>query len=191
LLDDRLRFETAIFYMEQTNRCQFIPNPDAATDPTAPANRITFGSLYSSRGFEASLQWRPWEGGSLTAQCSRLDPKWEDFVIQSAFAPPVDLSGKTRTGVAENIVYFAIEQRARSWLTGRASFEFYDDYQVTQDNSLETGAYQLVNLGATIAPRGWNNAALDLALTNALNEEYYFHSGGRSAATLVTPGAPR
>jgi outer membrane receptor protein involved in Fe transport len=83
--DHRLQWELAAFYTEQTNRRQFIPNPDAATDPTAPANRIVFGTLYTSRGFEASLRYRPWEGGQFAAQYSHLNPQWEDYVITSAF----------------------------------------------------------------------------------------------------------
>jgi len=185
-----LHWELAGFYTEQTNRRQFIPNPDAATDPTAPANRIVFGSLYSSRGIETSLRWRPWEGGEFIAQYSWLDPQWEDFVITSSFGPPVDLSGRTPTGVSPNIFYFGAEQSFTPWLTGRASLEIYDDYMITQTNNLEGGGYELLNVGATIAPEMWGGAQLDLALTNALDEEYHYFFGGRTAATAATPGVP-
>jgi len=189
--DDRLQWEVAAFRTEQTNRRQFIPNPDAAVDPTVPADRIVFGTLYKSRGLELSVHLRPWEGGQFTTQYSWLDPQWEDYVIQSSFGPPVDLSGTTPTGVSPNIFFLSAEQELASWLTVRATAEVYDDYQVTQINSIQDGGYTLVNLGATIAPPSWSNVSINVALTNALDNEYYFYFGGRSAATTATPGVPR
>jgi outer membrane receptor protein involved in Fe transport len=97
----------------------------------------------------------------------------------------------TPTGVAQNIVYLAAEQRFAPWLRGRATFELYDDYQVTQVNRIEDGGYSLLNVGAKITPERWKNLSLDVALMNALDEEYYFHFGGRTSATTVTPGVPR
>ncbi|UPT62626.1 MAG: hypothetical protein M0D54_20140 [Hyphomonadaceae bacterium JAD_PAG50586_4] len=187
---DRLQFETAIFYTEQTNRRQTIPNPDAADDFTVPGNLITYGSLYASRGFEASLRYTPSETTSFTAQYTWLDPEWKDYVVET-FSGPVDLSGKTPTGVSENIVFLAAEHQFTPWLTGRATAEFYDDYMVTQDNSIRGGGYELLNLGATISPEAWNGATLDLMVTNALDEEYYFLFGGREDANYATPGPPR
>lgn len=189
--NDRLQFELAAFYTEQTNRRQFVPNPDAETDPTAPGSRIVFGTLYRSRGFEASARLTPWEGGQFTAQYSWLDPEWDEYIVESSFAPPVDYSGTTPTGVAPNIYYLAAEQSITSWLTGRATLEIYDDYMITRDNSLEGGGYELLNLGVTLAPAAWRGAELDLALTNALDEEYYFFFGRGSAATSASPGVPR
>jgi outer membrane receptor protein involved in Fe transport len=190
-LADRLQFETAIFYSEQTNKRQVIPNPEAEVDFTAPANRIDFGSLYTSRGFEAALQWQPWEGGRITAQYSWLDPEWKDYIIQSAFAPPVDLSGKTPRGISKNIVYLAAEQRFTPWLLGRATVEYYDDYQVTQDNSIENGGYSLLSLGATISPQRWETVSVNVVLMNALDEDYNFYFGDISEARTVSPGVPR
>jgi outer membrane receptor protein involved in Fe transport len=190
-LDDRLQFETAVFFTEQTNRRQFVPNPDAEVDPTAPGSRIAFGSLYRSRGFEASLRMKPWSGGSLTLQYSYLDPEWKDYLIQSAFSPPVDLSGTTPTGVARNIYYFAAEQQFLPWLKGQATLQVFDDYQITQLNNLQGGGYILLDLGATIAPQSWRNLSLNLSLANALDERYYHRFGGRSDATVATPGVPR
>ncbi len=190
-LQDRLQFEAALFYTEQSNRRQFMPNPDAEFDPGAPAMRIAFGSLYRSRGLEAAMHWRPWAGGNLTLQYSFLDPEWKDYVIRSSFGPPVDLSGTTPTGVARNIYYVAAEQQFAPWLKGQAALEIYDDYQITQINSLQGGGYTLLSLGASIAPERWGKVSLNLSLANALDERYYFRFGGRAAATTAIPGVPR
>jgi outer membrane receptor protein involved in Fe transport len=62
---------------------------------------------------------------------------------------------------------------------------------INQTNNLEGGGYELLNVGATISPQLWGGAALDLALTNALDEEYYYFFGGRTAGTTASPGVPR
>ncbi|MGC4028487.1 MAG: TonB-dependent receptor [Steroidobacteraceae bacterium] len=190
-LQDRLQFEAAVFYTEQTNRRLFLPNPDVEFDPTAPGTRIAFGSLYRSQGVEAALQWQPWAGGNLTVQYSFLDPKWKDYVVQSSFAPPLDLSGTTPTGVARHIYYLGAEQQFTPALKGYAHLQIYGDYQITQINSLHGGGYTLLDLGATIEPQRWGKVSLNLSLANALDERYYFRFGGRSAATTAIPGVPR
>ncbi|MFA6032203.1 MAG: hypothetical protein WC889_04810, partial [Myxococcota bacterium] len=71
-------------------------------------------------------------------------------------------------------------------------FKWYDDYFITQSNNFEGGGYDLLTLGATIAPPGWRGIAMDLVVTNALDREYYFFFGGRTfQATHATPGPPR
>lgn len=190
-LDGRMQFELAVFHTEQTNRRQFIPNPDAELDPTAPGSRIAYGSLYESRGLEASLRLKPWQGAGLTLQYSFLDPQWKDYVIQSAFGPPVDLSGTTPTGVARHIYYAALEQQFTPWLRAQATLEAYGDYQVTQLNTIQDGAYALLHLGATVAPPAWKHVSVSLSLANALNEKYFHYFGNRGSATTASPGVPR
>ena len=188
--DRRLTVEAAIYYTRQKKRRQIIPNPDAESDPTAPSNLIRYGDLYDSRGLEVSVTLRPADGTSVRINYSHVDPEWKKYVI-TGFGPPVDLSGATPIGVARNIVYIAAEQRLASWLSGRATFEWYDDYKITGNNRVEGGGYELLTLGARIAPAGWRNISLDLTLTNALDKEYYFYFGGRSNPTYATPGVPR
>jgi len=188
--DGRLRFEAAAFYTIQTNRRQLIPNPDAATDPTAPGTLVTYGSEYRSRGVELSFEYMPTAETTLRAQFSWLDPQWNDYVVQT-FGGPVDLSGKTPTGVAEHIVYLAGEHRFTPWLTGHASFEAYGEYAVTQNNSVVQGGYQLLSVGVRVAPPEWTGMTLDLSVNNALDEDYWFYFGGRANPTYATPGPPR
>ena len=90
------------------------------------------------------------------------------------------------------MVYINASQQITPWLTGRAIFEWYDDYKITQSNNFEGGGYELVTLGARIAPEKWQGVTLDLTLLNALDKEYYFFFGGRTfQATHATPGTPR
>jgi outer membrane receptor protein involved in Fe transport len=190
-LDNRLRFEAAVFHTEQTNRRLIVPNPAAATDFTAPGSLVTFGSLYRSRGAELSLQFEPREGTTLTAQYTWLDPEWGDYVIQSAFGPPLNLTGRTPTGVAEDIIHLAAEHAFTPWLSARASYERYGDYAVTQDNRIVDGGYELVTMGARIAPPSWRDVTLDLSVNNLLDEDYVFFFGGRTNVNYLTPGVPR
>jgi outer membrane receptor protein involved in Fe transport len=186
-LADALRFAASVYVTRQKDRRISDFNPAADTDPTAPRNLITFGSLFESRGVELAVEWQPNPDTVLTANFSHTDPEWKRY-----FLGTLDLSGNTPTGVAKNTAYFAWSQRVNSWLTGRASFEWYDDYQITQANNFSGGGYQLLTLGANIAPPNWRNASVDLVVTNALDEEYYFLFGGRTTqATHATPGVPR
>lgn len=189
-LGDTLRFSTVAFWSAQKNRRQILPNPDAETDYSAPSNLISYGDRYEAKGVEVSLDIRPRDGTSILINYSHIAPKWKDYVLQTS-SGSIDLSGTTPVGVAPNIVYIAAEQRITPWLTGRAVFEWYDDYKVTQDNRVENGGYELLTLNARIQPESWNGLTLDLTLMNALDKEYYWYFGGRSAPTYATPGTPR
>lgn len=189
-LDDLIRFEAAVYYTRQKNRRVFVPNPAAEEDFTQPPTLITFGDLYDGRGAELSVNLRPRDGTSLTVNYSYVDPEWKRFILQT-FGGPVDLSGKTPTGVSKNIVYLAAEQRVTPWLYGRATFEYYDDYAITLDNRIEGGGYELLTLNARIQPESWRGITLDLTLNNALDKEYYFFFGGRTNPTAANPGPPR
>lgn len=189
-LGDTLRFEAAAYRTWQSNRRVGIPNPDAETDFSAPPNLITFGQQYVVTGFEGALDIRPREGTQFRVQYSHIDAEWDELLL-SSFSGPLDFSGNTPVGVAPNIVFVSAEQRILPWLTGRASVEFYDDYAVTTDNSLFAGSYELVSIGATIAPTGWRGIALDLSVTNLFDTEYFSFFGGTRAPTYATPGPPR
>lgn len=189
-LGDSLRFSTAAFWSVQKNRRQVIPNPAAETDYSAPSNLITYGDRYEARGVEVSLDIRPRDGTSILINYSHIAPKWKDYVLETS-SGDIDLSGTTPVGVAPNIVYIAAEQRLTPWLTGRAVFEWYDDYKVTQDNRIENGGYELLTLNARIQPEKWKGLTLDLTLMNALGKEYHWYFGGRTAPSYATPGTPR
>jgi len=190
LLGGALRLDGALYYTRQRNQRQGVRNPAAETDPSAPLNLIIFGSLYDVMGAEIALTLRPADGTQFQIRYSHVDPVWEEFVIET-FSGPLDLSGTTPRGVSENVVYLAADQRIAPWLSARAIFEWYDDYAVTLDNSVETGSYQLLTLSARIQPPAWRNLSLDLILTNALDEDYFFYFGGTRDPTYATPGPPK
>ncbi len=189
-LNDTLRFATAAFWSVQKNRRQVIPNPAAESDFSAPSNLITYGDRYEAKGVEVSLDIRPRDGTAFLINYSHIAPKWKEYVLETS-SGPIDLSGTTPVGVAPNIVYISAEQRVTPWLTGRAVFEWYDDYKVTQDNRVAAGGYELLTLNARIEPETWRGVTLDLTLMNALDKEYYWYFGGRTAPSYATPGTPR
>lgn len=185
-LDDRFIWEAALFYLEQSDRRTFVSNPDPAGPPTL----ATTGQLYTSRGFEMALSWAFTDRTRAMVNYTWLDPEWDEFVV-SSFAGPIDLSGTTPQGVANHIVYAELTHQATDWLELTGSYEWYDDYFVTADNSVSGGAFSLLNASARIELPG-DRVGIDLSVTNLLDEDYFYLFGGsRTAATNATPGTPR
>lgn len=187
---DALQIEAAIFHTQQRNRRVIAPNPAATTDPTAAANLIAYGQRYDSQGAELSLRWQATDRTMFTLNYTYLDPEWKEYETQG-YDGMIDLSGVTPVGVPSDTAYFAAEHRVTPWLSARAALEIYDDYAITQDNSVSGGGYELLTLSANITPASWTRTSLDVAVTNALDERYYFYFGGLNAATYATPGVPR
>ena len=184
-----LEWETAVFYLEQTDRRIFVSNPDPAGAPTL----ATTGQKYSSRGLEAAVRYRPTDRTSGVFTYTYVDAEWDELIIAGSFgAPDEDFSGVTPTGVPENMFYAEIEHEFADWLTARLTYEWYDDYYVDLSNSVKTGSYDLLGLSATFAVPTIENITVDVSVTNALDDEYFFFFGGsRTAVTHVTPGVPR
>ena len=182
-------WETALFYLEQSDRRIFITNPD----PTGPPTLATTGQKYSSRGVEAAVRFRPTEKTKAVLTYTYLDPEWDELIIAGSFgAPDQDFSGVTPQGVAENMFYAEIEHRFADWVTGRLTYEWYDDYFVDLSNTVSAGGYDLLGVSATFNVPNNDKVSLDVSVTNALDEEYYFYfAGSRTMATNVSPGVPR
>ena len=187
-LDGRLEWETAIFFLEQKNRRVFVSNPD----PFGPSQLATTGQIYSSRGLEASLRFRPTKRTSGTLTYAYVDPEWDEFILPGSFgAPDRDFSGATPTGVPENTFYLELEHEFSSRVTARVTYEWYGDYYVDLANSVKNGSYDLLGLSATFTAN--ENIAVDVSITNLLDEEYYFYLAGLddTLTSRVTPGVPR
>lgn len=187
--DIGLEWETAVFYLEQKDRRIFVSNPD----PSGPPTLATTGQKYSSRGIEAALRYRPGDRTAATVTYTYLDPEWDELIIAGSFgAPDQDYSGVTPQGVPENMFYAEIEHRFASWFVGRVTYEWYDDYYVDLSNSVADGGYDLVGVSATFSLPENDNLRLDVSVTNALDEEYYYYfAGSRTMVTNVSPGVPR
>ena len=188
--DNRFSAELAAFQTLQKDRRSTVPNPAAEDDFSQPSNLITYGQRYQSQGLELSFSYQLAADTRFSLAASHIEPEWDEYIINS-FGNEFDLSGTTPVGVAENTLYTALSHRVTPWLELRAIYEHYDDYQVTQDNSVEAGQYELLTLGATLSPSWWPNAAIVLTATNALDEEYYFYFGNRTTPTYATPGPER
>ena len=190
LFDDRLAFQIALYETEQKNRRQIIANPDAENDFTQPGSLISYGDLYGSRGAELSLDVRPREGTRLGLGYSLIDPEWKSYTL-STFSGPIDLSGTTPTGIPRNLFHASIEQQIGAALSLRASVERYGDYFYTLNNEFRDGGYQLLNFGARYQPDSWRGVAVDVAVTNALDQDYEYYFGTRTTPTYAMPGPPR
>ena len=189
--DRRFEWEAAVFYLEQEDRRIFVSNPDP--DSNAPLTLATTGQKYSSRGFEASIRFSPAERTIATLNYTYLDPEWDELIVAGSFgAPDQDFSGKTPQGVPESIIYAEVAQEFTDWLTGRLTYEWYDDYFVDLSNNVSAGGYELLGVSASMEFPGTDALSLDLSVTNLLDEDYYFFfAGSRTMATNVTPGVPR
>ena len=187
--DGRFEWEAALFYLEQQDRRIFVPNPD----PGGPPTLATTGQKYSSRGLEAAMRFRPTERTRATVTYTHIDPEWDELIIAGSFgAPDQDFSGVTPQGVPENMFYIEVEQQFTDWFTGRLTYEWYDDYFVDLSNSVSNGAYDLLGVSASFVVPGNDAISVDVAVTNALDEDYYFYfAGSRTMVTDVSPGVPR
>jgi outer membrane receptor protein involved in Fe transport len=185
----RVRWETALFLTRQTNRRNYVPNPDPAA--AAPPTLITFGQRYDSRGAEVTLGVSPGRGVSLAASYAHVDAEWGEYVVTNFAGTPTDLSGTTPRGIAPDMASLAADVRVARKLDLRAALEWYGDYQVTEDNSFAAGGHTLFTLGARMRPGLLRESSIDLVLTNVLDEKYYSFFGGRSSPSYATPGVPR
>ncbi|CAA0080745.1 Colicin I receptor [Zhongshania aliphaticivorans] len=188
--DNRLQLEVAIFQTVQKDRRSTIPNPAAEDDFSQPSNLISYGQRYESRGFEFSLAYLLTQDARLAVSASYIDPEWDEYIINS-WGTVIDLSGTTPVGVAQNTYYLSYDHRLAPWIELRAVYEYYGDYQITQDNRVDGGQYDLLTLGASIYPVWWPDITFKLTALNALDEEYYFYFGDQTAPTYATPGPER
>ena len=187
--DGRFEWETALFYLEQEDRRIFVANPD----PTGPPTLATTGQSYSSRGLEAAVRIRPTDRTRAVITYTYLDPEWDELIIAGSFgAPDQDFSGVTPQGVPENVFYAEVEHEFTNWFTGRLTYEWYDDYFVDLSNSVSDGGYDLLGISGSFTFPGNDAVTVDVAVTNALDEDYYFYfAGSRTMVTNVSPGVPR
>jgi hypothetical protein len=129
---------------------------------------------------------RPRTGTSIDINYGWLDATWKELLVTDT----LDLSGTTPTGVPAHVFSAGNDQSLSARVSLRLGVEAYSDYFVTQDNTLKGGAYQLVNLGVTWRPATWRLDQINLAITNLLDQEYFYLFGVNDRATLAVPGVP-
>lgn len=186
----RLSYAVSLYAIEQEDRLVFVSNPEALIDFTAPSTLATTGQLFESHGLEATLSYRFGRGSHLELRYGHVDAEWSELVL-STFSGPLDLSGTTPTGVPENTLYLAWSQRLGDRLDLGLSWEWYDDYQITQQNNFSGGSYDFANLSLSYRPDFARLDRIHLAVTNLFDEEcFYFFGGSRTAVTNAVPGVP-
>ncbi|MCG8461426.1 MAG: TonB-dependent receptor, partial [Holophagales bacterium] len=188
--DGRLSYSLSLFSIVQKDRLIFVTNPEFLVDFTAPSSIATTGQRFESQGLEGTVTYRFGAGSRLELRYSHVDAEWDELVV-GTFSGPLDLSGTTPTGVPDDILYLGWSQRLGERLDLDLSWESYGDYPITQDNAFEGGGYDLLSLGLTYRPQLASLDRIHLAVTNLLDEEYYFLFGGsRTAVTNAVPGVP-
>lgn len=185
-LNDNVRIDLALFSSEQTNRRQIVANPAAANDFTQPFNLVAYGDKYESQGAELAINAQLGDNTSINLGYTYIDAEWQDYSVAGT-----DFSGNQPVGVPENMLFMQLSHQFTHWLAVNAQFESYDDYHYTVDNRFEDGGYELVSLHAQIAPDSWQGWALDVSVSNLLDEDYYFFFGRQSSPTYAMPGEPR
>lgn len=186
----RFKYSLSLFSIEQEDRLVFVTNPDYLNDFTLPSTLATTGQRFESRGFEATASYRFSNGSRFELRYSHVDAEWDELVVNT-FSGPLDLSGTTPTGVPENMLYASFHQRFGDRLDVGLSWESYGDYPITQDNAFTDGAYDLLNLSVSYRPDFAALERIHLAVTNLLDEEYFYYFGGsRTAVTNAVPGVP-
>ena len=186
--DRRLTGEIIGFYSEQRNRRQIVNNPAAEGDFSQPANLITFGDVYESKGLELSITASPTPWTTIRLNYTYLDPIWRDFTIDT-FSGPEDFSDNTPVGVPNHILYIQADQRLSDWLSLRGILEYYGEYFYTVNNEFQDGSYVLATFSAQIEGL-LEGIVVDLTLMNAFDERYYFYFGNRTSPTYAVPGPP-
>lgn len=190
LAEGRFSYSLSLYSIDQKDRLIFLTNPEAFVDFTAPSTLVQTGQKYHSEGLELTAAWRNSRGGTFELRYGYVDAEWEELVIET-FAGPVDLSGTAPTGVPENSLYLSWRQRFGDKLEGGLSWESYDDYFLTQNNLFRGGDYDLLNFTLALQTDLAALAQVQLAVTNVLDEDYFYFFGGRTAVQTAVPGLPR
>ena len=149
--EGRLSYSLSLYAIEQEDRLVFVSNPEAQVDFTAPSTLATTGQRFESQGLEATVSYRFGKGSDLELRYGHVDAEWTELVL-STFSGPLDLSGTTPTGVPENTLYLAWNQRLGDRFDLGLSWEWYDDYHITQENNFAGGSYDVANLGLSYRP---------------------------------------
>lgn len=186
LLGRRLEVEIIAFGLEQKNRPVLIANPD----PMGPPNLMTTGREYQSTGVETAFRYLAGNATNVWGAYAYLDPKWKRFEVAGA-SDTVDLSNNRPTGVPRHTASVGVEHAVSEHLSLRGTYEYYGDYAISGDNSINGGGYQLVNAGASFALSRLSGWSIDAVVSNAFDKSYRFEFGNVGAATHATPGPPR
>ena len=185
--DNLITYQLALYYLKQNDRAVNIPNPAAATDFTAPLNIATSGQEYSSKGLEASIEVRPVASTLIALSYAHTDATWDKFELTGTG----EFTGNKPRGIAPHTIWASLQHSFTDAIQGEVTYEWYDDYYVTLDNTVKNGSYGLFGANISYATEWLGGVSLNLSATNLLNNEYYFYHGGTTVARLAVPGVPR
>jgi iron complex outermembrane receptor protein len=195
LLDGKLRFDAAAFYVDYANRLfqtnQIVP----AIGLVATTNNIGSSRNY---GFEASLTAKPVRELTLTAAFGLTKAEWGKAVIfePNSGNPAFDLNGFTAPYAPEYQASLGADwKRPLSdtlSLGLRGDVAFIGEQYWNLANTRKQRPYQLVNIGARLEAERWE---LSASLKNLFNERYnvqYFTAAEVGAGSdIALLGRPR
>lgn len=171
-------YQVALFDLNQTNRLVFISDPDQSGPPIA-----TNADAFQSQGLELETRFKIAQNWQLHAAYTYIDAEWENYQVGGN-----DFSGNQPTGVPEHTYSLGLSGDVGqfsfyTWLDGAS------DYQVTLDNQVEQGAFEVWNASLSYRFRGFRQTSLQLVGHNILDEDYYYYFGS-NIPTTAQPGLP-
>lgn len=187
LADDRLRLDLAVFTTDFDNRIQSQQTVDLDGNPlTAPTNLGT-GEI---NGYEAELQWAPFEGLLINAMTGLAEFETDDEAFLGE--RPVDVPDRT---AAAGIEYRFAVPGTSVFVTPRLDWWYQSriDYAVDNDPVAATPSRELLDGRLEVAwPGRWSAS---LMIRNLTDERYYVQKFTLIPFGLGTlegqPGMPR
>ncbi|KJS04357.1 MAG: hypothetical protein VR73_14510 [Gammaproteobacteria bacterium BRH_c0] len=147
LFEDRVRFNTALFYSEQTDQQRFINEWDTVTNSTTQYVRNAGES--TGYGAEFELTWLPWDGMEINSTLAFLKTEYDKYeVLEGITTGPnagqtvlVDHSGENAPQAPEMTFGIGATQNVQ---TALGSLDLHVDYYYVddtwfQDNTVRPG----------------------------------------------------
>ena len=162
--DERLTADLSVFVDDRRNQQIKIPLQLTLGDPSSFL-LLTFNAERSNlHGFEASLDWRPYERVSLSATLGALRTDIQQFSVYPA------LEGREEAHAPHYTFSVDAEYRAPSGWWGKLGVSGMDAFYYDYSFDHRSTPYSLLDLGAG---RDFGPWQVSLWVRNALNERYY------------------
>ena len=143
------------------------------------------------RGIEASAEWRPLDGVTITGAYTFVDAEFTDYtdsILVGGVGTPVDRDGKTVPAVEPHVLNLRTAYEHPSGWGGWTEVTWTDDYYVNNANTLKAQASTVVNLNVHYANQvdwGWVRLFKAYVQVENLFDQTYM-----SSAAIVSDSTP-